>query len=51
MCAIALGAIGEEDVPSFRTAERLFAPSLAREKYDGLYAKYRSAVARALLKE
>lgn len=50
MCAVALGEIKEEDVPAFRRSERLFSPSLAREKYDGLYAEYRSAVARALTK-
>ncbi len=48
MCALSRGLIGEEDVVSSRTSERIFVPSLDRTYFDGLYAQYRAAVRRAL---
>ncbi len=47
MCALALG-LADEDIGSYRTSERVFAPSLDRTYFDGLYAQYLAAVRRAL---
>ena len=47
LCALALGLMGEAELLSSRRAERIFTPTLARDRFDGLYAEYRRAVARA----
>ncbi len=50
LCALSLGIIGEEELSSFRTCERLFRPSENWEHFDRLYRQYRKAVERTLLR-
>ncbi len=48
LCALALGLTDPAEIGRSRVRERLFEPSENREYYDGLYAQYRRAVARAV---
>ena len=51
MCAVSRGLIGLEDVPRLRRNEKTFYPAKERAEYDAAFAKYRSAVRRALISE
>lgn len=50
MASISLGLIGEEEVFSRRESEKIFSPSADRAHFDELYANYRLAVRRAMLR-
>ncbi len=50
MCALALGMTDEQTLACSRRSERIFMPSTDRDAYQALYAQYRSAVSRAILK-
>lgn len=50
LCAISLGMCDLKDVAARRESERVFAPSKEREKYEALFARYQTAVQRALCK-
>ncbi len=49
--AFSAGLIGENDLRSRRSSEKIFFPSVDRKKYDELYQSYLLAVKRALLTE
>ncbi len=51
MCAVSRGLIGLEDVPRLRRNGKTFYPAKERAEYDAAFAKYRSAVRRALISE
>ena len=51
MCAVSRGLIGLEDVPRLRRNGKTFYPATERAEYDAAFAKYRSAVRRALISE
>ncbi len=47
LAAVSLGLMGEKDLCSFRSSERLFLPSENRQHFEKLVEGYRSAVRRA----
>ena len=49
LCLLSLGLTDEKSLSAFRKSEKIFSPSPERERFDGLYRQYRTAVKRTLL--